>query len=604
MCGWRVTAAYDAIALPYEGNRLEMILVLPKGETASGEISLELDGDAYKALRQQLDEAAPADVRVTLPKFAFAFGTDLIPPLEEMGVKLPFDAAKADFSGVTGSLSEADRIFITQIVHKALIEVNEEGTEAAAATAIEFGLTSAMPPQKTEELTFDHPFLFAIADRASGALLFVGRVSDPRDAAMIASTNDVEDSDGMADLALQSKTAEMADLASPMVAGAILMPSPRRASGAMPGEGDQFATFEDGRTLSVAKEPVSTFSVDVDTAAYSYVRRMLEDGGLPQADAVRVEEMINYFDYGYDGPDSLKTPFAIHTSLFPTPWREGTELLRIGIQGYRLPAEDRPPANIVFLVDTSGSMDEPDKLPLLKKSFELLLGQLSDTDTVSIVAYAGSAGVVLEPTPASDKIKIRAALSDLTPGGSTAGAEGIELAYQLAEQAHTAAGTNRVILATDGDFNVGIDDPDALKRFIAKKRDSGISLSILGFGSGNLDDATMQALAQNGNGTAAYIDSFSEARKVLAEEVGASLVTIARDVKVQVEFNPATVAEYRLIGYETRALNSEDFNNDAVDAGDIGSGHSVTALYEIVPVGSPAALNDPLRYGDGKAGRA
>ena len=356
--------------------------------------------------------------------------------------------------------------------------------------------------------------------------------------------------------------------------------------------------------LSVADEPVSTFSVDVDTAAYSYVRRMLQEGALPQADAVRVEEMINYFDYGYAGPDSVDTPFAVHTSLFPTPWRDGTQLLQIGIQGYRVPAEDRPPANIVFLVDTSGSMDAPDKLPLLKKSFEILLGQLNENDTVAIVAYAGSAGIVLEPTKASDKVKIRTALNELEPGGSTAGAEGIELAYQLAAEAETATGTNRVILATDGDFNVGIDDPEALERFIAKKRDAGISLSVLGFGSGNLDDATMQALAQNGNGTAAYIDSFAEARKVLSEEVGASLITLARDVKVQVEFNPAYVAEYRLIGYETRALNSEDFNNDAVDAGDIGSGHSVTALYEITPVGSPAQLNDPLRYGSAKPAEA
>ncbi|MBU1174428.1 MAG: von Willebrand factor type A domain-containing protein [Alphaproteobacteria bacterium] len=459
-------------------------------------------------------------------------------------------------------------------------------------------------PQELAELRIDRPFVFAIHDRASGAMLFMGRVSDPRDSLPADNLADIaqitEEFDASPPV-FETLAMEAMVGAAPsrmamknMPRGGMMAPSPAYA----PGEGDEFTSFEDGRVLSVTDQPVSTFSVDVDTAAYSYVRRMLESGALPQADAVRVEEMINYFDYGYRGPDSLDTPFAVHASLMPTPWRDGTQLLHIGIQGYRVPAEHRPPANIVFLIDTSGSMDEQDKLPLLKKSFSLLLGQLNDEDSVSIVTYAGSAGVVLEPTPASDKVKIRAALNDLTPGGSTAGAAGIELAYQLAAQAETAAGTNRVILATDGDFNVGIDDPDALERFIAKKRDDGIFLSILGFGSGNLDDATMQALAQNGNGTAAYIDSFAEAKKVLAEEVGASLLTIARDVKIQVEFNPAAVAEYRLIGYETRALNQEDFNNDAVDAGDIGSGHAVTALYEITPIGSPAVLNDPLRYGE------
>ncbi|HWV19768.1 MAG TPA: VWA domain-containing protein [Devosia sp.] len=362
--------------------------------------------------------------------------------------------------------------------------------------------------------------------------------------------------------------------------------------------GDQFTSFDEQRLKIAAEEPVSTFSIDVDTASYSYARRMLEDGYVPEPDALRIEELVNYFPYDYPAAPSAEVPFQPTLKVFPTPWNAKTQILSIGIRGYEPPAEAMAPSNLVFLIDTSGSMDEPDKLPLLKRSFALLLDQLSEKDTVSIVAYAGSAGVVLEPTRANEKAKILAALDELGAGGSTAGADGIELAYRLAEESRSA-GTNRVILATDGDFNVGIDDPEALKRFIAKKRQSGISLSVLGFGRGNLDDATMQALAQNGNGNASYISSFAEAKKVLVEEVGGTLHTIAQDVKIQVEFNPALVAEYRLIGYETRHLEREDFNNDAVDAGDIGAGHTVTALYEITPVG--AGQVDPLRYGNGEA---
>ncbi len=584
---------YTVLALPYAGGRLEMIIAIPKAWGGAGNVPLSLSASEYASLADLLDAVAPESIHLSLPKFSFEYGTGLIPALKAMGLHQPFDPSTANFTGIT--VDDTVPLFISQAQHKALIEVNEAGTEAAAATAIEMLAGASMAQVEPREIRVDRPFLFAIADRASGALVFVGRVSDPRDAAVMSSLADDV-------LVGEMVMAEAAPVMTRQMMSVAMAPAPgfAKMGGGMyaPGEGDVFAGFEDGRTLTVSQQPVSTFSVDVDTAAYSYVRRMLLEGALPQADAVRVEEMINYFDYGYDGPDSIDTPFALHTSVFPTPWKDGTQLLRIGIQGYRLLSEDRPPANIVFLIDTSGSMDAPDKLPLLKKSFEVLLGQLNDADTVAIVAYAGSAGIVLDPTPASDKVKIRSALNDLTPGGSTAGAAGIELAYELAAEARTANGTNRVILATDGDFNVGIDDPDALERFIARKRDSGIFLSILGFGSGNLDDATMQALAQNGNGTAAYIDSFAEARKVLADEVGAALVTIARDVKIQVEFNPAAIAEYRLIGYETRALNSEDFNNDAVDAGDIGSGHAVTALYEITPVGSDAVLNDSLRYGD------
>jgi len=364
--------------------------------------------------------------------------------------------------------------------------------------------------------------------------------------------------------------------------------------------GDSFAHYDENPVKVTAEAPVSTFSIDVDTASYSYVRRMLTSGILPEPDAVRIEELINYFPYDYPAADSAAEPFKPSIAIMPTPWNDKTELLRIGIKGYEPPAADIKPANLVFLVDTSGSMDEPDKLPLLKRALSLLVDRMGDKDTVSIVAYAGSAGVVLEPTHADQKAKILTALENLSPSGSTAGAEGIALAYQLAEQSRIAEGTNRVILATDGDFNVGIDDPDALKTFIAQKRDTGITLSVLGFGQGNLDDATMQALAQNGNGNASYIDSFKEARKVLVNEVGGTLTTIAQDVKIQVEFNPATVSEYRLIGYESRALNREDFNNDKVDAGDVGAGTTVTALYEITPKGSGGELVDPLRYGNGE----
>ncbi|ODT68825.1 MAG: hypothetical protein ABS75_19285 [Pelagibacterium sp. SCN 63-23] len=364
--------------------------------------------------------------------------------------------------------------------------------------------------------------------------------------------------------------------------------------------GDSFASFEEQRLKVAAEEPVSTFSIDVDTASYAYARRMLEEGFVPERDAVRIEELINYFPYDYPAATSADEPFLPDVKVYPTPWNAQTQLLQIGIKGFEPPMTDTK-SNLVFLIDTSGSMDEPDKLPLLKRAFGLLLDQLSANDIVSIVTYAGSAGVALEPTSADKKASIMAALDQLYAGGSTAGAQGIELAYRLAEQEKIDGGTNRVILATDGDFNVGIDDPDALKDFIADKRQTGISLSVLGFGRGNLDDATMQALAQNGNGNASYISSFAEARKVLVEEIGGTLHTIASDVKIQVEFNPAVIAEYRLIGYETRALNREDFNNDAVDAGDIGAGHTVTALYELTPVGSGGAVVDPLRYGKAPA---
>jgi Ca-activated chloride channel family protein len=349
-----------------------------------------------------------------------------------------------------------------------------------------------------------------------------------------------------------------------------------------------------------AEEPVSTFSIDVDTASWGVVRSSLMQGYLPSPDAVRVEEMVNYFPYAYPAPDGDR-PFGSTVTVMPTPWNPGTRLVTIGLQG-RLPAvEARPPLNLVFLIDVSGSMEDPNKLPLLRQSFRLMLNELRPEDEVAIVTYAGAAGLVLEPTPASDKAALSAALDRLSAGGSTAGAEGLAQAYEVAESMAADGEVSRVLLATDGDFNVGISDPEELKRFVEARRDSGTYLSVLGFGRGNLDDATMQALAQNGNGTAAYIDTLSEARKVLVDELTGALFPIADDVKIQVEWNPAAVAEYRLIGYETRALRREDFNNDAVDAGEIGAGTAVTAIYEVTPVGSDAVLNDPLRYGNAVA---
>jgi Ca-activated chloride channel homolog len=361
---------------------------------------------------------------------------------------------------------------------------------------------------------------------------------------------------------------------------------------------EAFPTADVNPVKVTAEEPVSTFSIDVDTASYAVVRSSLMNGMLPPPEAVRVEEMVNYFPYNYPAPDAADAPFRSTVTVMQTPWNPGTRLVHIGLQG-RLPAlADRPPLNLVFLIDTSGSMDEPNKLPLLKQSLKLMLAELRPEDQVAMVAYAGSAGTVLEPTKAGERAKIIAALDNLAAGGSTAGAEGLALAYNVAETMAADGEVSRVLLATDGDFNVGIDDPDGLEAYIAKKRDTGVYLSVLGFGRGNLDDATMQALAQNGNGTAAYIDTLNEARKVLVDQLTGALFPIANDVKIQVEWNLAAVAEYRLIGYETRALNREDFNNDKVDAGEIGAGHSVTAIYEITAPGSKALRNDPLRYGN------
>lgn len=388
---------------------------------------------------------------------------------------------------------------------------------------------------------------------------------------------------------------------SPVVGQAMRVAEPIPQPGYQDFGRDEFEKIDENPVKVTKEEPVSTFSVDVDTASYAVVRSALNSGYLPPKDAVRIEEMVNYFDYDYELPTSREEPFKPTVALYDTPWNSDTMLMHVGIKGHELPADTpKPRSNLVFLLDVSGSMNSQDKLPLLKNAFRMLVDTLQPEDTVAIVVYAGAAGTVLEPTSVSEKGKIFAALDNLRAGGSTAGGEGIRQAYALAEANFNKDGINRVLLATDGDFNVGITDDEQLQDLIERKRDTGIYLSVLGFGRGNYNDALMQRLAQNGNGNASYIDTLNEARKVLVDEATSTLYPIAGDVKIQVEFNPNQIAEYRLIGYETRLLNREDFNNDAVDAGDIGAGHTVTALYELTPVGSKAQLVDDLRYGEEK----
>lgn len=359
---------------------------------------------------------------------------------------------------------------------------------------------------------------------------------------------------------------------------------------------ERYQPLTDNPVHVVAEAPVSTFSIDVDTGSYANVRRMLSAGQLPPADAVRVEEMINYFPYDYALPQG-DAPFAVHTELARAPWNAGHLLLRVALKGKDVAKQTLPPANLVFLVDVSGSMNSPDKLPLLKASLKLLVDNLRAQDRIALVTYASGTQVVLESTPGSDKARIAGAIDALQPGGSTAGASGIELAYRMAQQGYMRDGINRILLATDGDFNVGITDFRQLKSMVEERRKSGISLSTLGFGTGNYNEQLMEQIADAGDGAYSYIDSLMEGHKVLVNEMSSTLATIARDVKIQVEFNPAAVGEYRLIGYENRLLAREDFNNDKVDAGDIGAGHTVTALYELTPAGA-AGLVDPLRYGE------
>ncbi len=369
-------------------------------------------------------------------------------------------------------------------------------------------------------------------------------------------------------------------------------------NGGYQSESESYATINESGFRSPTRQPLSTFSADVDVASYSNMRRFLNNGSLPPADAVRIEEMINYFDYAYEQPKG-GNPLNIHTEISSAPWNTNHKLVRIGLQGKKVETGNLPESNLVFLIDVSGSMNAYNKLPLLVSSLKMLTDQLRASDKVAIVVYAGSAGVVLPSTPGSQKMKIKQALSQLTAGGSTAGGRGIELAYNIASEHFIKGGNNRVILATDGDFNVGPSSDGDMLKLIERKHNTGISLTVLGYGMGNLKDSKMELLADKGNGNYAYIDNINEARKVLVNAFGGTMFTIAKDVKLQVEFNPSRVQAYRLIGYENRKLKAGDFNDDRKDAGDIGAGHQVTALYEIIPAGvksSFAESVDPLKY--------
>ena len=358
---------------------------------------------------------------------------------------------------------------------------------------------------------------------------------------------------------------------------------------------ETYKAIDEGGFKKTVKDPVTTFSADVDKASYSNVRRMLNYGQKPHKDAVRIEELINYFDYDYASPaEGGKTPLKATTTLSSCPWNPDNYLLRIGLQAKKIDLTKAPPSNIVFLIDTSGSMDSPNKMPLLKASFKLLLSSLKPEDRVAIVVYASQTGIALPSTPAKEKEKISKVIDDLVASGSTAGGAGLQTAYEVAEKNFLPKGNNRIILATDGDFNVGISSRDELQRLVEEKRNNGIYISVLGYGMGNYRDDMAETIANKGNGNYAYIDNFTEAKKVLVNEFGGTLYTVAKDVKLQLEFNPQYVKEYRLVGYENRALANEDFEDDKKDAGEIGAGHTVTALYELIP--AKGATTDGLRY--------
>ncbi|WP_339485409.1 vWA domain-containing protein [Pseudomonas sp. EL_65y_Pfl2_R95] len=395
---------------------------------------------------------------------------------------------------------------------------------------------------------------------------------------------------------LSREPVQLSEYAASPASQAYILPAPVESQAALYATEDreQYQHYPQNPVFAVAQAPVSTFSIDVDTGGYANVRRLLNQGQLPQPDAVRLEEMVNYFPYAYPQAKS-DAPFALSTEVAQTPWNAQSLLLRVAIKAEDRSVAELAPANLVFLVDVSGSMDRREGLPMVQSTLKLLVEQLRPQDRVSLVAYAGSSSVVLAPTSGSDKSTIRAAIDQLQAGGSTAGESGIELAYQQAQKGFVKQGINRILLATDGDFNVGISDFDALKQLAASKRKSGISLTTLGFGTGNYNERLMEQLADAGDGNYAYIDNLREARKVLVDQLGSTLSVVAKDVKVQLEFNPAQVSEYSLLGYENRALAREDFSNDKVDAGEVGAGHSVTALYEIVPVGKQGWL-EPLRY--------
>jgi Ca-activated chloride channel family protein len=448
-----------------------------------------------------------------------------------------------------------------------------------------------------------------LAGFAAGVLISLGACSAANPEAPVKTAADPTLSDQAHDrerAVLHEQLAAPAELQRKRAVAGMVMPSVAYApmpmsmqadalpSGYRDQDREQYQKLASNPVHAVAETPVSTFSIDVDTGSYANVRRFLNGGQLPPQDAVRLEELVNYFPYAYPLPKG-DVPFGVHTELAATPWIPERRLLRIAIKASDLRVDELPPANLVFLVDVSGSMGRRDGLPLVQSTLKLLVEQLRGQDKVSLVVYAGSSSVVLEPTAGSEKAKIRAAIDQLTAGGSTAGESGIQLAYQQAQQGFIEGGINRILLATDGDFNVGISDFETLKQLAADKRKTGVSLTTLGFGTDNYNEQLMEQLADAGDGNYAYIDNLREARKVLVDQLSSTLATVASDVKIQVEFNPAEVSEYRLLGYENRALKREDFSNDKVDAGEIGAGHTVTALYEVVPVGGKGWL-EPLRY--------
>lgn len=546
----------------------------PEPDEAAKKRAINLALMEFDAVQEALASENPADANTTTPQKKSSWRQDFLRWLRPMGTHNP---------NRTPSMND-QRLNFPQ--KKFLIS----GLATCSLAVVGVLLLQNMPHYSTRS-TMDDAVMATAADQVTEEMIVAAPESERREAEAAFTQARFEQP------ALAAKQAREMPLRA-MPASPHAMTIANDAAVAQPPAEfrDRFTEFEENTVKAVSETPVSTFSIDVDTAAYSFVRRNLNNGYLPPKDAVRVEELINYFDYQYPVPTDRKTPFLPSVSVMDSPWKAGNKLIHIGIKGYQLPANTIPRSNLVFLLDVSGSMYSADKLPLVQQSMELLLNTLKPEDTVAIVVYAGAAGTVLEPTPVKEKQKILTAVQQLQAGGSTAGADGILRAYQLAEANFDAKAVNRIILATDGDFNVGHTGDSDLQTLVERKRDKGIYLSVLGFGQGNYQDAMMQTLAQHGNGVAAYIDTLSEAQKVLVHEATSTLFPIAKDVKIQVEFNPATVAEYRLIGYETRALKREDFNNDKVDAGDIGAGHSVTAIYEITPVGEGKPLLEPSRY--------
>ncbi|MCE6987631.1 VWA domain-containing protein [Dyadobacter sp. CY323] len=470
------------------------------------------------------------------------------------------------------------------------VVVSVKGSTATTRTDLA-GKFSIQVPAYSKTLVFTHPS-YKKNEMEFGSLTFVYAVLSPSDRPEPLVLQ--EESERLKDFA-PARSESMSSFAKATTAPFTGQPMTLRRPQA---NTENYSTIKENSFQFVGSDPVTTFSVDVDRAAYSNVRRFLNNGQLPPIDAVRIEEMINYFDYNYPQPTGNQ-PISITSEYTDSPWNPGLKLFHIGLQAKTVSTKNLPASNLVFLVDVSGSMMEQNKLPLLKQAFKLLADQLRPEDRISIVTYAGAAGLILPPTPGNEKMKIKEALDNLEAGGSTAGGEGIELAYDTAKENFLPKGNNRVILATDGDFNVGISSESELQHLIEEKRKGGIFLSVMGFGMGNYKDSQIETLADKGNGNYAYIDNMQEARKVFVQEFGGTLFTIAKDVKIQIEFNPEHVQAYRLIGYENRALSNEEFNDDKKDAGDMGSGHTVTALYEIVPKGVNSSYlrqADALKY--------